>query len=40
MVPFFSMKNEAGSKITSVEMDFGSTPGRRQNVAVSVSQIS
>ena len=40
MVPFFSMKNAAGSRITSVEMDFGSTPGRRQNAAVSVSQIS
>ena len=27
MVPFFSMKNAAGSRITSVAMDFGSTPG-------------
>ena len=40
MVPFFSMKNAAGSRITSVAMDFGSTPGRFQNAAVSVSQIS
>ena len=40
IVPFFSMKNAAGSRITSVLMDFGSTPGRFQNAAVSVSQIS
>ena len=40
MVPFFSMKNAAGSRITSVSIDFGSTPGRFQNAAVSVSQIS
>ena len=40
MVPFFSMKNAAGKRITSVAIDFGSTPGRRQNAAVSVSQIS
>ena len=40
MVPFFSMKNAAGSRITSVLIDFGSTPGRFQNAAVSVSQIS
>ena len=40
MVPFFSMKNAAGRRITSVAIVFGSTPGRFQNVAVSVSQIS
>ena len=40
MVPFFSMKNAAGSRITSVLIVFGSTPGRFQNAAVSVSQIS
>ena len=40
MVPFFSMKNAAGSRMTSVWIVFGSTPGRFQNVAVSVSQIS
>ena len=40
MVPFFSMKNAAGSRMTSVAIVFGSTPGRFQNVAVSVSQIS
>lgn len=31
----FSMKNAAGNKITSVEMVFGSTPGRCQKLAVS-----
>ena len=40
MVPLFSMKNAAGSRITSVLIDFGSAPGRFQNAAVSVSQIS
>ena len=40
MVPFFSMKNAAGRRMTSVEIDFGSTPGRFQKAAVSVSQIS
>ncbi len=40
MVPFFSMKNAAGRRMTSVEIVLGSTPGRRQNAAVSVSQIS
>ena len=40
MVPFFSMKKAAGSRITSVWIVFGSAPGRFQNVAVSVSQIS
>ena len=40
MVPFFSIKNAAGSRMTSVPIDFGSTPGRFQNAAVSVSQIS
>jgi hypothetical protein len=40
MVPFFSMKKAAGSRKTSVAIDFGSTPGRFQNAAVSVSQIS
>ena len=40
MVPFFSMKKAAGRRMTSVWMAFGSTPGRFQNVAVSVSQIS
>ena len=39
-MPFFSMKKAAGSRKTSVEIDFGSTPGRFQNAAVSVSQIS
>ena len=36
----FDLKKAAGSKKTSVEIDFGSTPGRFQNAAVSVSQIS
>ena len=38
--PFFSMKNAAGRRKTSVWMDFGSTPGRLQKSTVSVSQIS
>ena len=38
--PFFSMKNAAGRRKTSVWIDFGSAPGRFQNAAVSVSQIS
>ncbi len=40
MVPFFSMKNAAGRRMTSVAIVFGSTPGRFQKAAVSVSQIS
>ena len=40
IVPFFSMKKEAGRRKTSVLIDFGSAPGRFQKLDVSVSQIS
>ena len=40
MVPFFSMKNAAGSSSTSVPIFFGSAPGRFQKAAVSVSHSS
>ena len=40
IVPFFSMKKEAGRRKTSVWIFFGSAPGRFQKTAVSVSQIS